>query len=93
MARSVSTPELLDIIHRVDGEGKKLPFDLKVATLDTSRPNKPSRWMTLSQVITCGSRVNLVKHGMITVKPADGTGRPQHVHLDLIFYINGMLHA
>jgi hypothetical protein len=92
MSRTVSTPELLDLIHQTDETGEKKPFSLRWVTLDATRKEKPSKHMHMARAVTCGSRLNLVRHGMIAVKPVDG-GHPVHIHLDLIEEINDMVHA
>lgn len=92
MAGTVSTTQLLDITTRVDERGEKLPFSLRWVTLDTTRKDKPSKHKYLARAVSCGSRLNLVRHGMIAVKPVDG-GHPIHIYLDLVEEVNGMLHT
>lgn len=88
----ISTSELLDVINQKDGNGEKVPFSIGWVTLDQTRKDKPSKRMRLAAAVTCGSRLNLVRHGMVAVRPVEG-GQPRHIYLDLIEEVNGRTHA
>jgi hypothetical protein len=52
MSRTVSTPELLDLIHQTDETGEKKPFSLRWVTLDATRKEKPSKHMHTARAVT-----------------------------------------
>lgn len=82
---TLTTKELIDLIKQ---DGKK-PFSIRWVTLDSTRNNKPSKHMYLERAVECGANHDLVRHGQIGVKPADGDGHQYAVNIDLIYEING----
>jgi|GEM_PF-4306118 hypothetical protein len=92
MARSISYTEAMDLMHRKDSQGRKVPFSITFTTRDKRRTAKGSRHITIKAAETAGAKHDLVKASQLSIRPLSGEkDHPIPVHIRLIEYVNGML--
>lgn len=87
MGRTITLREAIDTIKREEN-GAKVPFSIDFVTLDSTRPNKPSKHVHLDSAEECGAAHNLVRHSQIGVRPLNGDHQ-YAVNIDLIMKVNG----